>query len=241
VRKLLVYFLAIFFVTSGFLSGAEGIAGTYTTNFPLTENPISEGGNWINGRTTGLDWFNVMTDGVHAHGTTTTGSYTDPTAVLKGTWGPDQMVEATVYSNVKSSPYYPEVELRLRTTISAHSCTGYEILFSVDPDDRYIAIARWNGPVGNFSALASKSGSSYWAQNGDRVKATIVGSTITVYINDVQVLQATDSTYSGGSPGMGFNYGCNGTYSDFGFTNFTASDGSSSPALSAPSGLRVVE
>ena len=29
--------------------------GTYTTNFPLTENPILENGNWINGGTTGLD------------------------------------------------------------------------------------------------------------------------------------------------------------------------------------------
>jgi hypothetical protein len=37
-------------------AGAEAIAATYTTNFPLTENPIFEGGHWINGLINGLDW-----------------------------------------------------------------------------------------------------------------------------------------------------------------------------------------
>jgi hypothetical protein len=36
-------------------------AHRYTTNFPLTENPISEGGRWINGGAVGLDWTNVST------------------------------------------------------------------------------------------------------------------------------------------------------------------------------------
>jgi hypothetical protein len=34
---------------------------TYATSFSLTENPISEGGKWINGGVTGLDWGNVQT------------------------------------------------------------------------------------------------------------------------------------------------------------------------------------
>ena len=37
-------------------------ANTYTTNFPLTENPISENSNWINGAAIGLDWNNVQTN-----------------------------------------------------------------------------------------------------------------------------------------------------------------------------------
>src|SRR5438046_7973905 len=40
-------------------TGTEAIAESYTTNFPLTENPISEGGNWINGLTNGIDWSDV--------------------------------------------------------------------------------------------------------------------------------------------------------------------------------------
>jgi hypothetical protein len=38
------------------------------TNFPLTEDPISEGGNWIGGGTTGLDWNNVQTTPGFANG-----------------------------------------------------------------------------------------------------------------------------------------------------------------------------
>ena len=32
---------------------------TYNTNFPGIESPISEGGNWINGGTNGIDWTDV--------------------------------------------------------------------------------------------------------------------------------------------------------------------------------------
>ena len=111
-------------------SAATGY-GTYTTNFPLTESPISEGGNWINGGTTGLDWGNVHTTGGTAEGVgPASAAYSDPTAVLAGSWGPNQTVTATVYSNgVEDKPaqgYDKEVEIRLRTSISAHSITGYE-------------------------------------------------------------------------------------------------------------------
>ena len=43
---------------------------SYTTNFPLTENPISEG-KWINGNDTGLDWANVRSTVGRAFGTET--------------------------------------------------------------------------------------------------------------------------------------------------------------------------
>src|SRR5579872_6875966 len=33
--------------------------GPYHTNFRRAENPISEGGRWVNGRTNGLDWADV--------------------------------------------------------------------------------------------------------------------------------------------------------------------------------------
>jgi hypothetical protein len=36
-------------------------ANDYSTGFQLTEKPISENGNWISGKTTGLDWTNVQT------------------------------------------------------------------------------------------------------------------------------------------------------------------------------------
>jgi hypothetical protein len=38
---------------------------SYSTQFELDEDPISEGGMWINGRTDGIDWVDIVTkDGV---------------------------------------------------------------------------------------------------------------------------------------------------------------------------------
>ena len=55
--------------------------------------------------------------------------YDDSTAVLSGTWGPNQTVQATVAvtSASSASSVFEEVELRLRTTITANSITGYEV------------------------------------------------------------------------------------------------------------------
>ena len=64
---------------------------TYTTNFSLTEDPISEGDHWIGGLTAGLDWSNIQTTPARAYGTVLSfGNYNDPTALLTGSWGPNQ-------------------------------------------------------------------------------------------------------------------------------------------------------
>ena len=208
-----------------FLSSAEAIATTYTTSFPLTENPISEGGNWVNGGTVGLDWCNVSTTPGKAYGTETGSiNYDDSTALLTGTWGPNQTVQATVYTTVAGNSNWEEVELRVRSSLSAHNCTGYEINFSVNPSNPYVQIVRWNGAFGSWTELNGTG--SYGAKNGDVIKATVSGSTITAYINGNQVLTATDSTYPTGSPGMGFYaQGTGITDSQYGFTNFSATDG----------------
>ena len=70
---------------------------TYTSNFPRTENPLSEGGKWINGRPAALDWANVRSTPGLAFGTeeatikTAPGKYDDSVALLAGAWGPDQI------------------------------------------------------------------------------------------------------------------------------------------------------
>jgi hypothetical protein len=223
-------------------AGAEAIAATYTTNFPLIENPISEGGHWINGLINGIDWADVATTPGRAFGTQTGlgPNYADSTALLTGSWGPTQTVEAVVYVAATNTTTFQEVELRLRSAISAHSCTGYEILFSVNPIDPYCQIVRWNGPLGDFTGIG---GSNVGVVDGDVVKATIVGNTITAYINGAVICSATDSTYSSGNPGMGFylqfftlpladalNYG---------FSSYSASDGTQSPTPT-PTGTATI-
>lgn len=211
-------------------SGEGGSPGsrTYTTTFPLTENPISEGGNWINGQATGIDWHDVSTTPGLAIGHQSGTSYTDGTALLTGSWGPTQTVQAVVHTVKQSDPCYQEVEIRLRSSLSAHSCTGYEISFKASKtSSAYLIIVRWNGPVGNFTYLKQYNGAQYGVIDGDTVKATIVGNVITAYLNGVQVGTATDSVYAAGNPGMGFNLetgtsSCIGTNGDYGFTSLTA-------------------
>jgi hypothetical protein len=213
----------------GGASGGGGGGGrTYTTHFPLTENPISEGGNWINGGTTGLDWHDVSTIPGLAIGHQSGTSYTDGTALLTGAWGPTQSVEAVVHTVKQHDSCYQEVEMRLRSALSPHSCTGYEISFKMSKTSAaYLIIVRWNGKLGDFTYLKNVMGAQYGVSDGDTVKATISGNVITAYLNGVVMATATDGTFTTGSPGMGFNLEtgdptCVGTNGDYGFTSLTA-------------------
>jgi hypothetical protein len=148
--------------------------------------------------------------------------------LLTGAWGPTQTVEAVVHTVNPKESCYQEVEMRLRSTLTAHSCTGYEISFKATKSaSAYLIIVRWNGPVGDFTYLKNSTGAQYGIAEGDTVKATIVGNVITAYLNGVAVGTATDSTYTTGNPGMGFNLetsdaSCIGTNGDYGFTRLTA-------------------
>jgi hypothetical protein len=204
--------------------------GTYSTSFPLMENPISENGNWINGGVQGLSWTNVRTTGGSAVGTmpgnaSGNAQYADSTAVLTGNWGPNQTVQGTiaVTSASGASGVFEEVELRVRTTITAYSIKGYEINCSVstNPNNYYLQIVRWNGPINNWTQLA---GTELHGVNGSVLKATISGNTITAYLNGAQVLQVNDNTYTSGSPGIGFFLqGATGLNANYGFSSFSAS------------------
>lgn len=240
-RRFIGLIIALVCVSSNVYSADK----IYTTDFSLTEDRISDGGNlWINGAATGVDWTNVKTSNGNATGTMNrlpdgVSLYDDSVAVLKGTWGADQTVEATIHAANRtgggSSGYdgnefdycTKEVELILRGVITANSINLYEVLFSSRiGSPAYHQIARWSGVRGNYYTIFSDEGSLYQVNDGDVVKATMVGNVINAYINDVLVSTVTDTNYSMGSPGVGFysSKGCTGTAhnDDFGFTSFTA-------------------
>jgi hypothetical protein len=208
--------------------------GPYTTDFSRTENPISEGGIWLNGHADGLDWTDVRTTPGFAFGTEIGGhrpapdKYDDSTAILKGDWGPDQTVQATVRSvnPNQDGKVWEEVELRLRSSMSSHNCTGYEVMFRCAKiPQAYCNVARWEGALGKFTMLKQTEGSQYGVKDGDVVKASMIGNTLTAYINGVQVLQLQDSKFASGNPGVGYYLdGASGVIGDFGFTKFTATD-----------------
>ena len=205
----------------------------YTTNFNFQEYPVSDNGNWINGKADGIDWSDVSAEkGIaigHQKGDV---RYVDGTALLTGKWGPDQKARATVYVGNTYPEDYPEVELRLWSSLSARHCSGYEIAFSAAgrTDRAYLIIVRWNGPVGDFTYIKDLKGPQYGVKNGDVIEARITGSAITAYLNGIEIASATDSVYTEGNPGMGFNFDWvdhgrpTGTNSSYGFTDFFATD-----------------
>lgn len=228
-------------------ASAQRLTGTpvrsYRTRFERDEDPVSEGGMWVNGEKDGEDWANVITRGGVAYGDVTRvtvaerraeqgnldsgdagtpeGDYTDPTAVLSGSWGRNQHARGTVFSRNQTEEYFQEVELRLRSSITPRSCTGYEVFWRcLKNDNAYSEIVRWNGPVADFTSIARQRGPDFGVKDGDVVEATIIGAVITGYINGVEVISATDDTFTEGSPGIGFNFGVGHTNVDHGFRTF---------------------
>jgi hypothetical protein len=215
-----------------FSSRSESVAEAYTTNFPSTENPISENAKWVSGKTNGVNWSDVRTTPGLAFGTQTGvwTSYNDSIAVLTGTWGNDHQAYGTVRSVNQNSVISEEIELLMRFSITANSARGYECAFSSRTTSSYVQVTRWNGPLNDFTALG---GGIHAIANGDTITCTISGTNpvvITTYVNGTQVFQALDSSVgrisSGGSPGLGhYNRGGTvGNNADYGLTSFTASD-----------------
>jgi hypothetical protein len=196
---------------------------SYSTKFPKTEDPISEDGHWIGGKTVGLDWGNVSTTPGYATGRAGPKRFADSVALLTGDWPANQSVEEVV--DRRKVTRYPEVSMRLRSSLAKHNCDGYEISFSLKNDDTaYLIIVRWNGPLADFTYLVNTQGKQYGVKTGDVVKATIVGNEIKAYKNGALMGTAKDNTYIHGNPGFGFNEGNNGNYGISSVT-VTATDG----------------
>jgi hypothetical protein len=218
---------------------------SYDTRFPDDENPLSEGGAWLNGATVGIDWTDVIAENGVVFGAVSRmgvperraeqgnlepadggdaapeGDYDDPTAILGGDWGTDQHARAVVFSRNQTETYFQEVQIRLRSTMAPHSCSGYEVIFRcLKTENAYVEVVRWNGAVGDWTSLARHVGAEFGVANGDVVEASIVGHTIRASINGNEVITAVDDTYRAGGPGVGFNFGVADTNVDHGFSEF---------------------
>ena len=198
-------------------SSTTPVAVSYATSFSGSENPISEGGVWLH---TGPAWAFVAKSNGRAHGTQTgRGGYDDAYAYLSG-FPPDHSASATLYLNPNALiGNNREAELLLRWSDSLDRATGYECNLQYNGD--YAQIVRWNGPLGDFTVLASAAHPPK-PKTGDVIKASIVGNAITVFYNGKPIVQATDSTFPTGNPGLGFFIRSPAPNDDFGFTSFTA-------------------
>jgi hypothetical protein len=201
---------------------------SYTTNFTGTENPLSEGGVWTLGGTTGLKWHNPQKSGGRAFGSQIPHApppYDDSIAHLSG-FPADHSVEATLYSNNPVGGL--EVELLLRFQITANNARGYEV-------DLYrgggsVHIVRWNGPQNDYTDLSGAVTQNVSFNDGDGWYAEMVGNVITVKCNNLLAWQSDrtgDATiWTSGNPGIGFyvdtNLGAPSANDTFGWKSFTA-------------------
>ncbi len=179
--------------------GAGGGSGglSYYTNFSLTENPISESSQWLNGRTDGRDWNDIQTTSIQPMGGLACSAqdafvYNDCTALLSNPlWSsfPTQHVRAQVHSVHQNPNVYQEVELRFRSSLSIGLCTGYEVYWKVAQDgSQYITLARWDGLLGSFT-LATPAVAGIGIADGYWIEGRLDGNILTVFTNGL--LQVT--------------------------------------------------
>jgi hypothetical protein len=214
---------------SGRDGGSDGGGGTFSTNFPAVENPISQSGRFVTATSPGVHW-SVMVGGCGcksiapvavtspglAQSPNVASNVGDALAVLTGSWGADQTASAVVASLPATSDGYEEIELHLR--VDPTTGHGYEITWGYNHN--YILIVTWN--AGPYVELVNQSDPSYAISPGDTIKASIHGSVITMYINGKHIYTYTDTgnTFTSGNPGFGFNEGAAGNY---GISSFSAS------------------
>jgi len=216
----------------------------YRTDFPRDEDPISEGGIWLNGLKDAIDWTDVVVKngvayGAYARNSTAefraeqgnleseqaapVGDWDDPTAALTGEWGPDQYLSGTAYIRNPSEDYFQEIQLRARWTLRPHYCTGYEFIFRVlDGPASYVEIVRWGGAIGTWESLGRVEGPEVGITDGDLLEARAIGTTLTATINGRDVLTVENDVLAEGAPGFGFNFGVGHSNVDHGFTSFEA-------------------
>jgi hypothetical protein len=224
---------------------------SYSTNFPVAQNPISQSGQFVTSTSPGVNWSGQNAGGggnlplapvdIAARGLAESVDYANPNygdalAVLTGNWGANQSVSITVGKIPASSGGYEEFEIHLRTDPTTG--TGYEIAWGYNHD--YVLIATWNGggAVGAAAyTILYEANTQHAIKPGDTLTASIIGDVITVYTDGVQVAQITDSKFSSGNPGFGFNQGGTGEYGISSFSATAASD--DAVHLTAPASIKV--
>jgi hypothetical protein len=181
--------------------------------FPLDEDPYDENGSMKGGLRDGIDWNDMeagAADSVRCCFASVTSGNDSICHIAAGRHAiaNDHEVVSTVrrkvgYTAIDSH----EILLLLRFSISANNARGYECLISFDGSGQ---IVRWDGPLNGFVIL-TPTGSNFPGAlvDGDKVRAKIAGSVITVFYTPVstgiesQVLTVTDATWPSGNPGFG--------------------------------------
>lgn len=204
----------------------HGFGTGFFTNFPSTENPLSQSGAWIEGGISSPRTNAQSTTG-HAYGTMSSFdmvNFNDSIAVLAQNFPANQAVQGTIFNSSALSGQ--EVELILRGNISGASNTGYEVDLVLSNNSANLV--SWNGPPNDFTILVNDATTNASFNNGDVWYAQIVGTVVTVKCNNLPVISYDTSgdtfKISSGHPGVGFwnQTGSSANSIKFGWSTFMA-------------------
>jgi len=196
----------------------SGGSASYSTNFDLTESPISESGHWHHSdpnqsivvTASGLAYGSQNGTGKNA-----AGGYDDSIAFLDG-FPPNQRMTCVLH-RTGSQPGYLEAEIWLRASegterasqFGATRTYGYEI--NIEGNGEYIQIGQFKGLPSLFDSHSAGSPlTSMGVHDGDVFEADIIGNAITVRLNGTVIASASDTGQTGsgaiatGNPGIGF-------------------------------------
>jgi hypothetical protein len=177
------------------------VRGYSTAFLRLTEAPISEGGIWLNH---GVDWTDISMQPGLAFGTQAGGNtFDDSVQYLARTWGPNQKSSIVIHKAGTIGASNLEVECHVRGfTDGAHVQRGYELNIAFNA--AYATIVRWNGALGDFTNITQLLSGVPTPNDGDVLSLEIVGSSLVGRLNGSSFITGTDTTWTNGSPGMGF-------------------------------------
>lgn len=172
--------------------------------FTGSEAVISQGGAFL--PATAYDWTPVsVTNGV-AHSSQTRNEYDDSYAIFAGDWGQDYEISGTVYRNpALNESATHEIELNVCAIQTDTNIRLIECLFA-----HHGAIEMYSWAAGypmNDTARFGYLNSATLGrpiENGEILKVRKVGNTLTAYVSDQQIVQATNLPFVDGSPAISF-------------------------------------
>jgi hypothetical protein len=194
---------------------------SYTTSFPVTENPLLEGGIWVRGGSEGGSWTDPQTGpnssatGQIAFGTqvASPGPPFDDSVAHLIDFLPNHYAEGVIFNAATDQI---EVELLVRANISNGSIQLYEgdyVFSGANTCDLHLV--RWNGPLNSFTELHGGTAivTGLDISTGTTHRMSISGNIITFTRNGVSIATydllanfVADGSLilSTGNPGMGF-------------------------------------
>lgn len=209
-----------------------------TCTFPNNENPLTDGGAGANSfeNTVSATWTHpvVATAGSPGHilGPASEGT-NDALAKCTADFGPDQTVTITVYRPGNGDPGPAEIEGHTRMTMIPVGAPDDEVwTHEHDWTATINTIAYWTGLQADFHIIGG--GTVTELLDGDVLKMTDIGVTMSEYINDVFQFSADETSGlipTTGKPAAGLDNDFGGA---FGIKGFSAIDAGPQPPPARP-------